>query len=169
VWLDNLPEVLKDTTLLAERAEASAAAGKAAEATGRVVCAVLNSTAEGIAAHYQASMRKAARCVRALVAFDMFSTGRGGILPGLVHDVLMTSPPDMRVPVSALGGVSTEAWTAAGDTLKADTAATIVMDDLLPAAPPRPPMTFTLVSVPRPNPAYARRLEDPEPADPAAA
>ena len=131
--------------LLAERAEASSAAGETAKAVERVMCAVLNSTAEGIAVHFFASMREAERCMRSLAGFGKFVTGRSGMLPGLVRDVLLAEPRDMRVPVSALGGVDTSAWLRAGDRLKADVEATISMDDLLPAAAPqRPPVSFTV-------------------------
>jgi hypothetical protein len=133
--------------LTKELAQAASEAGDAAKAVAALSCAVLNSTAEGIAVHYFASLREAERCVKTLTAFDMYSTGRGGTLPGLVLEVLMGEPKDLRVPASALAGVSTDAWRRAGDTLKADPAAVLAMDDLLPAAsPPPPPMTFALTA-----------------------
>jgi hypothetical protein len=128
--------------------------------------------AEGIAVHYQASMSEAERCQRALTAFDKFITPRGGMLPGLVRDVLLAEPKDLRVPVSGLGDVSTEAWRAAGDALKADVQAKSSMDDLLPAAKPqRPPITFTLNITPA-EAIFQRIDDDPEPpvaSDPEAA
>jgi hypothetical protein len=127
--------------LLAERAEASAAAGETARAVERALCATLNATAEGIAVHFFASLREAERCVRALTGFDKFVAGRNGTLPSLVRDVLLAEPRDLRVP---LGTASTDAWRAAGDRLKADVEASVSMDDLLPpAAPQRPPMMVT--------------------------
>jgi hypothetical protein len=153
--------------LLTERAEASAAAGRAAEATDRVACAVLNSAAEGIAARFFASMREAERCVRTLAGFDMYATGRGVPLPGLVTEVLMAEPRDLRIPVRGLGTVSPDAWHRAGDRLKADTAATIAMDDLLPPATPhQPPMMFAVTAAH--TSAHAVKIADLEPpaADP---
>jgi hypothetical protein len=152
--------------LRVDLAQAAAAAGDAAKAVEALKCSVLNTQAEGIAVRFHASMREAERCVRALAAFDMFIAGRGGVLPGLVRGVLLAEPKDMRVPASALGGVSVDAWQRAGDALKADVQATVSMDDLLPPPPP-PPMTFTLNVTP-PNPAQARflgPLTDAQPAD----
>jgi hypothetical protein len=144
--------------LLAERAEASASAGDAAKATGRVVCAVLSSTAQGIAVSFYAAMQEAERCVRSLAAFDMYAGIQGGVLPGLVRGVLLSEPRDMRVPASALGNMSLDAWRRAGDALRADPhAALISMDDLLPPPPPRPPMMVTFATT-APNPAHARFL-----------
>jgi hypothetical protein len=94
--------------LLAERGEASSAAGEAAKATERVLCAVLNSVAEGIAIHFFASLREAERCVRSLTGFDKFITGRGGMLPPLVPEVLMgTSPGYARASHSKAGSSTT--------------------------------------------------------------
>jgi hypothetical protein len=117
--------------LRADLAEASAVAGDAAKAVDALLCAVLNAKAEGIAVQDQALMSDAERCARSLAAFDKFITPRGGMLPGSVRDVLMAEPTDMRIHPSGLGNLSTEAWHAAGDALKADVQARSSMDDLL--------------------------------------
>jgi hypothetical protein len=159
--------------LLDERTAAEAAAMQARRAVERATCAVLGPVAEEIAARFHAAMREAERCARALAAFDRYVGPRDGALPGMVRGVLTAEPLDMRVPISGLSSVLPEPWRKAGERLKADPAASVEMDYLLPTLPSRPPPTLAIMHgvtrmVPLKPEGFLPVPTDPEAAPPAA-
>jgi hypothetical protein len=87
------------------------------------------------------------------------------MLPGLVRDVLMAEPRDLRVAANALAG--TDAWLRTGDALRADVEAKIAMDSLPPpTSAPHLQLAFTLTVTH--SRLHARKIADLEPpaADP---
>jgi hypothetical protein len=146
---------------LAERAEASAAAGRAKEATDRVLRAVLALTAETIAWEHEQLLAQAAVRRDALFGFNRFSANLIPALPPMTRKVLGN---DMAQFARAR---DTSSWRSAADRLREDPQAPIEIALAKPAEVPTPTATmFALAPRPSPHAVWIGDLELEAKADP---